>query len=350
MKKRNVKFGKPIISISEVKEFLIDENDELIDGDKEINEIYKKQPKRDLCKNCEFPITNSDFRKQGIDYSICTNCGHLNGFFEDTDAFCSVAYQGTGTVDYQKNYSEEDLENFYKRVDNIYRPKAKFLVESLKKDKALSDNLKFTDIGAGLGYFISALIKENCKKVEGYEVSKENVQKSNSILGKNLVKYYEIKDTLKTIESLQSNVVSLIGVLEHLQEPRQVLSKLTQNPHVEYIYLSLPTFGPSVFFELLSSRTFHRQLSRDHTHLYTEASIEWICNEMKLEIISEWWFGQDILDLYRHILVHSKKMNNLSELASESFESMLKPIIDSLQLVLDQKKLSNEVHVLLKKV
>ena len=48
----------------------------------------------------------------------------------------SVAYQGTGTVDYQKNYSEEDLENFYK-VDNIYRPKAKFLVESLKKDKAL---------------------------------------------------------------------------------------------------------------------------------------------------------------------------------------------------------------------
>ena len=168
-----MKFGKPIISISEVKEFLIDENDELIDGDKEINEIYKKQPKRDLCKNCEFPITNSDFRKQGIDYSICTNCGHLNGFFEDTDAFCSVAYQGTGTVDYQKNYSEEDLENFYKRVDNIYRPKAKFLVESLKKDKALSDNLKFTDIGAGLGYFISALIKENCKKVEGYEVSRK---------------------------------------------------------------------------------------------------------------------------------------------------------------------------------
>jgi len=348
--KRKIKYGKTSTSISRIKNFLIEENDELIDGDKKINQVYIEQPRRAHCKNCLFPINSSDFIKQGIDYSICKNCGHLNGLFEDTDTFCKAAYQGSGTVDYQKNYSEQDKENFKKRVEEIYRPKAKFLIESLKEDSVKIENLRFADIGAGLGYFISALLEENCKKVEGFEVSKENVNKSNFVLGKEIVKYHEIENTLKIIETLDSDVVSLIGVLEHLQEPVQVLSHLVQNPNVNYIFLSLPTFGPSVFFELLSPKTFHRQLSRDHTHLYTEQSIEWICKKMKLKIVSEWWFGQDILDLYRHILVHSKKMNKLSEFASESFDLMLKPIIDSLQFVLDQNKLSNEVHILLKKI
>ena len=56
-----------------------------------------------------------------------------------------------------------------------------------------------------------------------------------------------------------------------------------------------------------------------------------------------------MMDLYRHILVHAKKNNELSVKASDLFKSMLSPIIDSLQLTIDKQKLSNEIHLLLKK-
>ena len=55
--------------------------------------------------------------------------------------------------------------------------------------------------------------------LKGFEVSKENVNLANEILKNNSVEYYEIKDTLKTIKSINSEVVSMIGVLEHLQDP-----------------------------------------------------------------------------------------------------------------------------------
>ena len=141
----------------------------------------------------------------------------------------------------------------------------------------------------------------------------------------------------------------MIGVLEHLQDPISILKTIKENKFIKYIYLSVPIFGPSVFFEILSPNTFHRQLSRDHTHLYTNESLEWLCKNTGFDRVSEWWFGQDMMDLYRHILVHAKKNNELSVKASDLFKSMLSPIIDSLQLTIDKQKLSNEIHLLLKK-
>ena len=350
MSKKLDKYGKSLVSIAEIKDFLIEENDELREGDQEINDIYIRQPKRKFCKNCNSEIKKNDFHKQDIAYSICPICGHLNGLFEDTDQFCEAAYQGKGTEDYKKNYAEEDRLNYDKRVEDVYRPKAQFLIESLKKEREIDIlSTSFCDVGAGLGYFINALLLEGQSNVIGYEVSKQNVDEANNILNKELVKYYEIEETLETIKNIDSEVVSMIGVLEHLQEPARVLSLLRDNDSVKYVYLSLPTFGPSVFFEMLSPETFHRQLSRDHTHLYTDQSIEWMCNTKGFKRVSEWWFGQDMLDLYRHILVHAKKKNGLSELASEEFKRTFIPIIDSLQLVLDKKKLSNEIHILLRK-
>ena len=350
MSKTINKFGKPSVDIAGIKDFLIDENDELIKGDRQINEVYISQKKRKSCKNCDSKIEGIDFYKQNIPYSICSVCGHLNGLFEDSDEFCEIAYQGSGKDDYKKNYMETDFEKFNKRVKSVYQPKVKFLIDSLKKDKKTQElNSSFCDIGAGLGYFIKALTLEGQSNVKGFEVSKENVNLANEILKNNSVEYYEIKDTLKTIKSINSEVVSMIGVLEHLQDPISILKTIKENKFIKYIYLSVPIFGPSVFFEILSPNTFHRQLSRDHTHLYTNESLEWLCKNTGFDRVSEWWFGQDMMDLYRHILVHAKKNNELSVKASDLFKSMLSPIIDSLQLTIDKQKLSNEIHLLLKK-
>ena len=42
------KFGKPSVDIAGIKDFLIDENDELIKGDRQINEVYISQKKKKI--------------------------------------------------------------------------------------------------------------------------------------------------------------------------------------------------------------------------------------------------------------------------------------------------------------
>ena len=64
-----------------------------------------------------------------------------------------------------------------------------------------------------------------------------------------------------------------------------------------------------------------------------------------MEIVSTWWFGQEMLDLYRFgSLVLSKESNIISK-----WQSIFLKIIDRLQLEIDKEYLSSEVHILLKK-
>ena len=45
------KFGKPFADIASIKDFLVTENDALVEGDKGINAAYKRQEKRKDSRN-----------------------------------------------------------------------------------------------------------------------------------------------------------------------------------------------------------------------------------------------------------------------------------------------------------
>ena len=68
----------------------------------------------------------------------------------------------------------------------------------------------------------------------------------------------------------------------------------------------------------------------------------------KLKILGSWWFGSDIADLYRMIIVTSnnKKNNNYLKDINSKFLKM----IDDLQHIIDKNKECNEVHLILKKI
>ncbi len=85
-----------------------------------------------------------------------------------------------------------------------------------------------------------------------------------------------------------------------------------------------------------------------HTHLYTKDSLQYLAQEFGFDIISEWWFGTDIVDLYRHILIDLEKKQSSNTLIN-SFKEMLLPLIDAMQLELDKRHCSSEVHLLLKR-
>src|SRR5205085_8450005 len=105
---------------------------------------------------------------------------------------------------------------------------------------------------------------------------------------------------------LEQNVVSMIGVLEHLQQPRDFLAALRDNANVRYLFLALPLHSPTTFIELVFPNVMQRQLSGDHTHLYTESSIDHLCAEFGMRRVAEWWFGTDMMDLYRALAVTLK--------------------------------------------
>jgi hypothetical protein len=345
------RYGKSSSALLNQKTSFFDENEILVKMQQQIASIYKKQSKRINCKNCDnkLEVSSADFTKSGVDYVLCSHCHHLNGIYEDTDEFCRAIYTADSGEEYAKNYKSENRDSFNYRTASLYLPKAEFLYTSLLDNQSDPHDLEYFDFGAGSGYFVTALKKIGLKNVSGTDVSAFQVDLGNTMIGEKVLTLHNMKDSAKILGETKSQVVSMIGVLEHLQYPRKVLNELRNNNNVEYIYLSVPTFSLSVYLEIISPEVFHRQLQSGHTHLYTEKSLSYLCKDFGFEIIAEWWFGTDIIDLYRHISVKLEQKGcskRLKELWQKDFVSL----IDSLQLEIDKMSLSSEVHLVLKKV
>ena len=347
---KNKQYGKSSASLIKQKQSFFNNNDKHIAIQKKVSNIYKQQPIRLRCKNCDKPLKiEHDFIKNGIQYKICDVCTHLNGAYEDTNDFCDAIYTEEEGKDYAQNYQVSDIEDFNYRLSSIYIPKAEFLYSSLINDNIEPHKMKYLDVGAGSGYFVGALNKIGLENISGTEVSKYQVDFGNKMIGKNYLSVHEINSTNKLFKESDANVVSLIGVLEHLQDPRGAMDSIKNNNKINYIYLSVPLFSLSVFLEIMSPDTFHRQLSGGHTHLYTMKSLQYLSKEFGFDIISEWWFGTDTVDLYRQIYIHMQNKSQCSKALIDSFQNMFSPLIDNMQLVLDKKHASSEVHLLLKR-
>lgn len=343
-------YGKLSTSLIIQKESFFKENEKHLKKQKKISEIYIKQPERLACKNCDNILDDeNDFIKDNIPYKLCKKCTHLNGAFEDTFEYCQAIYSNDNGKDYSENYNSETLENYKYRVCSTYIPKAEFLFNTLKNENKNPSELKYLDFGSGSGYFVSALNTLGVKNIFGSEVSKNQIELGNQMIGKDLLSLHNLEETENILKTSDVNVISFIGVLEHLQEPRKALRATLENKNVEYLYLSIPLFSLSVYIEMLSDNVFHRQLHGGHTHLYTEQSIKYLVNEFGYEIISEWWFGTDIIDLYRNLFVNIENKST-SNLLKNHYKVMMEELIDCMQLEIDKKKYSSEVHIVLKKI
>ena len=126
---KNIKYGKSSKNFINHKSAFFNNNSQLLLNAIEINRIYAKQPRRLNCKNCNYPIQKVSFSKLGVDYSICENCTHLNGMHEDTDEFCSYVYTDDKGTNYSNLYNSKSIKEYFKRVEDIYKPKANFLLD-----------------------------------------------------------------------------------------------------------------------------------------------------------------------------------------------------------------------------
>jgi len=342
------KFGKSLIPYIQVKGNSFCEEGEIDKNFKALNEKYLAAPKRKSCKNCEHSIHKVDFSRNGIDYTFCDNCGHLNGMHEDTEEFCNLAYSGDGD-EYSQFYASSSKEDYYQRVKSIYKPKADFLVETIKLTGVSPDELSYLDYGAGSGYMIAALIESGLSDVSGFEVSKGQVDYANRVLEKEVVRPLKLVDSINVIRQTEADVVCMIGVLEHLQKPREMLKAIAENPNIKYYFIDLPIFSFSVYLETIFSQYFHRHLSADHTHLYTQQSIKHFCEEYGFSIEASWFFGADASDMMRFFSLELKNAS-CSKRFIKQFSRDFRKIIDPIQSVFDKNYLCSEVHMVLKKL
>ena len=77
--KKILNFSKPYDSkMFQIKKDFYLNNKKNLQSILKINNIYKKQLKRNKCQNCEKKINKKDFTSFKIDYVICKRCFHLN--------------------------------------------------------------------------------------------------------------------------------------------------------------------------------------------------------------------------------------------------------------------------------
>ncbi len=331
-----VKYSKSYKNVTKLqKNYLIDNLNNL-KNELRINNKYIRQKKRKNCINCQKKLFKPTFKSFGVKYSVCKICGHLNGIYENTKNFTQQLYVN----DKGSHYDKEYVNDFNIRVKNIYLPKIKFL------KKVINKKISLLDIGSGAGHFLKACEYLNIP-ARGFEISKFLVDFAKNKLKKNSIKKVSIDEMFKILENeSKANVVSLIGVLEHFYNPDQFLKSFKKSK-VDYLYLAVPLFSLSTFIENAFPKVYPRHLSGDHTHLYTEKSLSYLAKKNNLKIVGEWWFGADIPDLCRSLIISSNHLDEKSYM--KQFNKNLYSVIDELQNVLDRNKICSEVHMVLKK-
>ena len=339
------KYSKPFGNLNSLKTSFFENNDGMLDMADGMADVLLMQPKRTVCKICGAKLGKPLYTSHRIGYIECANCGHLNSECEDTDDFASKVYVED---DYSKNYSAADRENYEKRRDMIYIPKAEYLRDCLKHEGLAPEDVNILDIGAGCGYFVSA-VRQLGMKATGIEVSDTEVKYGNSMSDDDEppLTHIGLTDSIDHIRNTDANTITAIGVLEHLVHLDENIEAIRDNHNIRYLFASVPMFSFSSCFEVAFANGYNRHTGGTHTHLFTNDSIEKMAEQMGFEIAYEWRFGSDINDLYRFLMVSMQKNNN--EEFSRYFSDKFIPLMDDLQAVLDKSEFSSELHFILKR-
>jgi hypothetical protein len=339
-----VRYAKPSAPFLELKRDFFDplKQDALVEESARLYKLYRSQPPRTACKNCGAPIGPPTFTKQQISYHTCPSCTHLNGQYQDTESFYRAFFSDDDGEVVAGHYSEPDRAAFDQRVAAVYRPKLDFIWDVLEADGADPASLSYADIGTGLGHFIQAMLDRGIRRARGYEPARLLVDQGNALLGGSYLEELRIPDLGGLMPRLDANVITLIFVLEHLLDPRGSLEAMARNPNVQYVLISVPVHSPSCYFEMMFPTVYERHVS-GHTHLYTDRSLRWLCEQVGLDVIGAWWFGADAMDLFRSCRT---RMHQLGQPAAaiRDWEAMMAPLIDGIQETMDRHLVASEVH------
>lgn len=338
------RYGKSMADVFTIKKNFFEENDTLLkDGDSYSN-LYRQQRKRDECKICLSPIQKVRyFTNHGTDYHLCDTCGHLNGEFDDGLEYTKALYE-SGL--YGTDYQEPDPIRYLKRMDAIYMPKVRFMLDSFQGSGVPFESMRYIDIGAGAGFMSCALDRVGLDVI-GIELSEPQVVYANKMIGKNLLRAEKADNIVNLIRKTDREVLVFINVFEHITNLSEVLKSIKENRSIQFIYFCVPLLSLTCAFETIFPEIYARHIGGGggHTHLFSQRSIDWIFNKYEFTRFATWTFGTDIMDLYRSIAVMLEKKESHPDFI-KSISTLFSEQADAIQLIIDKSGFASDVHII----
>ena len=281
-----------------------------------------------------FPARSSNSEFHTYQNIYCANCGvvQMNKFpnkeklmhyyrnnYRDSDFAINLADERKIDIPIQIPWSGYSFARFI----NFYE-----LLLACPHLKSPSQNDTFIDIGGYQGFFLLAVSKVFGSKVLNYEYSLDGLEFAKNALN---IPGFEAKEITTDDIGTKGNIVSLVHVFEHLEDPSGFLKHLHSNILNDdgYIYIEVP----NAYGFPLSDPT--------HFFTYTEISLSNILTSHgfkieKIVVQGNQKYGWDIDNNHMNISVIASKTNILSN-------DYIAPL-DTNKFVKDLKKSYSRIH------
>lgn len=299
-------------------------------------------PQRQICLLCHHDLTQSDiFTHRDVSFRHCGTCGHIQTLHDVDETYEREAFKALG---YEGIYPALNTDAYNSRCARIYTPKADWIFEALKQNSVDPLALKWCDIGCGAGYFLKSLRDMGCQKIHGVDVDAHNLKIAQEVLGQDVVALNPHSFD-QTFTNIDADIYTAFFVLEHIKDTHKAVESLKAKPAGTYFAFSVPVFGFIALFESIIKNHYPRSLdAMMHTQIYTEESLKYFLGSTGYDVVSEWVFGQDMMDIHR-FLSHNLSQQYPEKLYSYSIDKIEK-LVDVIQSQIDQAHFSDARHIL----
>lgn len=286
------------------------------------------------CYICDSLSSTNVFRVHEYQYVKCNDCGHVYTSSRPSSSNLEEFYR---TNEYWSEVTYANSETYLYRKAHVASPKYQFLRSFLKGNVR---GMKWIDIGCGIGDVIS-VAKDDGFIVEGLELSDTSREFARQNFGIEL-KGMSIHDFINYPNAAPYDVISLIGLLEHVADPLSTLSKSVSLAHPNSLFLiqvpnadSLTTKLQQVF----SANVYRHASPIEHIQLFTIESLSRLLSNFNLNVYGVWWHGLDIHQLFNELLIATPQYEH-----SEA-QSLLTSIYNQLQREVDKTRQSDRILV-----
>jgi len=301
---------------------LIREREEFWDKRKVLN----KKDSHASCNLCK--STNAKQFLEYKDYKLfeCLDCSCIYANINIADNYEEIIYDNDF---YKENNKREILDTYDYRKNLFAKERLEYITDKCSFN-IKTENL--LDLGCGYGYFLKYLSEHEVRAV-GLELTDFFVEVCKE-------KGLNVKKTFLEDELDDSyNIITMFDVLEHLSDPlsffKTAHKKLKSGGHILAYTPNIHSFA--FYFQKGKQNLL---LPYEHLSFYDENSLNYLAKNSGFEIVSIEYFGLDMVD-YLSMKEYEDGIN---------YNEKLSEIIPYLQAIIDNKKLSNHLRVVLKKV
>ncbi len=337
-------FSKPGADVKKETEALIRDNSKRLAQQLRVSRALKGCPPRQACPVCgQSPAGAEAFDHRGVAYILCPQCGHIFSLCQPPPGYPQA---GAEAITYDRIYPALSPEEYASRRNRIYTPKLEFVLDCLEQEgqgRAATLDSRWCELGSGYGFFLDALRRAGGSRLKGLEADPELVRRASEVLGQDVVEPYQgllsqaVKDT-------EADIYAAWFVIEHIEDTGEFFRALAAKPAGTVLAWAVPCFSLTSALETAGRGFMARQWDNGvHTQIFTEKSISYCLETAGLDLIGQWFFGQDAADLWRYLKVELE--GSLPPQLTSTLEDNFAPVLDAVQSAVDRAKLSDSRHM-----